>query len=225
MRWNEKRPRQKVVVVDGPDGTGKTNIAYALSKAMDVPYFRMPSQHENWRKGRFKEALEFDQTYIAEFLRQTRMGVVIDRAYPAEWAYSRAFGRETNEEVLQQVDTAFARFGAYIVVPLRHDYSENKRDELVPNEMLPVLHTRYEEFCRWSKCSTIRIYVDAFDNSLSRQIPKIVEEFDWEGNVSDISFDVVLDRVKAPKDGPPRAEEIVERIVNGFKGRIGSSYE
>ena len=84
-----------VIIFEGPDGVGKTEIARALEKEIrisslfpdepwktPIPYFRMGSQHENWRKGRFKDALEFDQTYISEFLAQTKFSVIIDRAYP-----------------------------------------------------------------------------------------------------------------------------------------------
>src|SRR3954464_5618431 len=100
MTWSAYQEQWRIIF-DSPDGTGKTNIAQALAKELRVPYFRMGSQHDNWRARKFKEALEFDQTYISEFLSQTKHSVIIDRAYPSEWVYSRVYGRETNEEVLR----------------------------------------------------------------------------------------------------------------------------
>jgi len=63
--------KQTVIIMEGPDGCGKTEIGKALSKQFGIPYFKVNSEHENWRKGKFKEALEFDQTYITQFLKQT----------------------------------------------------------------------------------------------------------------------------------------------------------
>lgn len=165
---------QKVIIFDSPDGTGKTNISQALSQELKVPYFRMGSQHDNWRRGKFKTALEFDQTYISEFLRQTGHSVIIDRAYPSEWVYSRVFGRDTNTKVLFQVDEAFAKMGTTIVIPLRHDYSKSREDEVVLNSELPKLHDAYLEFQKWTQCNTIAIYVDDFENDLNRELPLII---------------------------------------------------
>lgn len=170
---------QKIIIFDSPDGTGKTNIAQALSMDLKIPYFRMDTQHQNWRKGKFKEALEFDQPYLAEFIRQTHSNVIIDRAYPAEWVYSRVFDRPTNDEVLEQIDLAFARMGAYIVIPVRHDYSKARKDDLVDKKHLPLLHETYMEFARWSRCTTITIYVDAFGNDLKKEIAALKEDLDF----------------------------------------------
>ena len=198
---HEKIPTrtQKIVILDSPDGTGKTEIAYALSKELKVPYFRMATQHENWRKNKFKEALEFDQTYLAEFVRQTRASVVIDRAYPAEWVYSQVFKRPTNMDVLKTVDEAFARMGAYIVIPLRHDYSKSRKDEVVSPDKLKPLHDKYLEFREWTLCSTVTIYVDAFNNDLKKQLPLIIDELDFARNMG-MNFDITLDRPVAEKD-------------------------
>lgn len=201
--WYPKRPRltQKIVIFDSPDGTGKTNIANGLSKKIGVPYFRMDTQHDNWRKKRFQEALEFDQTYIASFLRQTHGNVIMDRAYPSEWVYSKVFKRETNEQVLERVDREFAQMGAYIIVPLRRDYANNREDEVVPKEKLQALHDTYLAFCQWSRCTTIKIFVDDFSDDLEKELAAIVPEFDFDRD-PDMLFlkDVVLAKPVAKKD-------------------------
>lgn len=169
---------QRIVIFDSPDGTGKTEMAKELTNysfiVNNAPYFRMGSQHRNFVEGRFKTALEFDQTYIAEFLRQTGHSVVIDRAYPSEWVYSKAFDRETNEEVLNAVDEQFAQMGAVIVIPLRRDYSKNREDEVVKKEMLQDIADLYEDFIDWTSCRTISIYVDDFENDLKKEIPPLI---------------------------------------------------
>ena len=48
-----QKPRNtsRVVVMEGPDACGKTNIGQGIALALAVPYFRMRTQHENWRNG------------------------------------------------------------------------------------------------------------------------------------------------------------------------------
>lgn len=199
-----KKLDQKIVIFDSPDGTGKTNIARALSRELKIPYFRMDSQHDNWRTGRFKEALEFDQTYISSFLSQTKCDVIIDRAYPSEWVYSRVYGRSTNDDVLRKVDDEFARMGTYIVIPLRRDYSSSRADEVVTPDKLKPLHDRYVEFCEWTKCSTIQIYVDDFENDVDRELPLLLGELDFDRQVSPLlptmATNVILQRPHDEKD-------------------------
>ena len=170
--------KQQIYIFDSPDGTGKTEIAKELSRKINVPYFKMTTEHENWRKGTFKEALRFDQTYIVEFLKQTRYSAIIDRAYPAEWVYSNVFGRGTDYEVLKRVDEQFALLKATIIIPLRKDYSNSREDEVVPHEKLQTIHNMYNEFCDWTMCSTLRIYVDTYGNNLKREIDAIYSGLD-----------------------------------------------
>ena len=164
---------QRVIIFDSPDGTGKTNMAQALSERTGISYFRMASQHDNWRAGKFKTALEFDQTYISEFLRQTKLSVIIDRAYPSEWVYSRVYNRETNLEVLRLVDDTFASFGTTIVIPLRRDYRGSREDEVVEQSMLPRLHDAYLDFEKWTRCKTCILYVDELNDDIQEELPII----------------------------------------------------
>jgi len=170
--------KQRIIIFDSPDGTGKSNIAQALGHRLGIPYFKMNTEHENWRKGKFKEALEFDQTYIYQFLKQTGYTAIIDRAYPAEWVYSKVYGRETNDKLLLDLDRGFAELGTTIVVPLRRDYSKNRKDELVENSMLPKLDEAYHEFCKWTKCNVIKIHVDDFDDSLDAELA-FIQRWIW----------------------------------------------
>lgn len=162
-----------IIVLEGPDGCGKTNIGMALSEDMGIPYFKMNTEHDNWRKGRFKEALQFDQTYLAQFLKQVECSVIIDRAYPSEWVYSQVYNRETDMKVLREVDDMFASIGANIIVTVRSDYSVNEKDELIENEMLPILHKKYLEFLNWTKCKSSLIYVDSYNDDLDLELPAI----------------------------------------------------
>jgi thymidylate kinase len=167
---------QRIIIFDGPDGTGKTNIAQALSEKISVPYFKFSGEADYWRKGQFKTALEFDQPFMLEFLKQTRYDVIWDRAYPAEYVYSQIYDRETNMELIGKLDAEYARLGAWIVIPMRENYTDSRPDELVSRDALRSLHDGYEDFCnKFTLCSTLRLYVDTFNNDIDQELAAILE--------------------------------------------------
>jgi thymidylate kinase len=208
---------QRVIIFDSPDGTGKSNIGFALSQRLSVPYFKVSTESQYWRKGQFKTALEFDQTYLIQFLEQTNYDVIIDRAYPAEWVYSQVYGRETNMPLLKELDERFARIGTNIIIPVRENYSKNRADELVDNEMLPKLHEGYLRFRDWTRCKTITIYVDSYEENLRDELDAITPELNFSLFSYD-NFDVTLHRSIKHKFSDEEIKEaqrkILEKAVN-----------
>ena len=186
MKYQQPRPlrKQKIVIFDSPDGTGKTNIAQGLSMDLKVPYFRVPTQEKNWADRNFVSSLRYGEPMMLNMIKQLNMDIILDRAYPAEWVYSQVYGRETDMDVLERVDNEFANMGAYIVVPLRRDYTNSRHDHLVSKEMLKPLHDKYLEFLQWTKCSTIAIYVDEYKNDLKTEIELIKTSLEWGGDLS-----------------------------------------
>ena len=171
---------QKVIIFDSPDGTGKTNIAQALSAKLNIPYFKYPAEHAFWKADLFATALEFDQKFMASYLYQTKSNLVWDRAYPSEWVYSQVFKRQTSFGTLRDIDNIYALLGAWIVVPLRTDYSNSREDDLVTNQQLAYLHDKYNEFCdEWTSCNTLRIYVDTFSNNLNSEITALIDHLSF----------------------------------------------
>lgn len=159
-----------IIIFEGPDRTGKTEMAKELANRFHIPYFKMTTEYENWQKGKFKEALEFDQPYLLEFLRQTKTSVVIDRAYPSEFVYSRVFDRQSNNDLLWKIDEGFANLGTQIIVSRRISYSESEKDDLIPDEKFPLIDKVYQDFMMRTKCNVADIFVDYFNNDLSEEM-------------------------------------------------------
>jgi hypothetical protein len=90
--------------------------------------------------------------------------------------------------VLAKVDDAFAELGVVIIVPLRKNYASTV-DEIIPVSKMLRIHEAYEEFCVWTSCKTIRLYVDEFYNDLKEEIQEIkkglkdVEEFGFDFSI------------------------------------------
>ena len=189
----KKTEQQQILILDSPDGTGKTNIAQGLCARLDLPYFRCNKQHSFFKEeGAFKKALTYGDTLMVDFIEQTKVSVVLDRAYPAEWVYSRVYRRETNLSLLDSLDRAFSDMGAWIIIPVRHDYSNARDDEVIEKPFLPLIHDEYvNKFRYWTMCNTITVYVDAYGDDLNAELDAIVPELRFES--PDAKYIVELD--------------------------------
>ena len=167
--------KQKIIIFDGPDMCGKTEMACKLSDIYNVPYFKKKNEWEFFEKdpSYFKNALTYGDPYFASYLEQTKASVIMDRWYPSEWVYSRVFNRGTNDEVLERVDSMIAALGGKIIIPFRTSY-EGLVDmfESVTPEKMQEIEGVYREFAKWTKCPVLFLNVD--DENLQREINEIV---------------------------------------------------
>ena len=159
-----------VILFDGSDKVGKTEMSRELSKRIDVPYFKNESEWHAFSKDRsyFSNALKYGDPYFYNFLKMTGTSVILDRSYPSEWVYSRVYNRSTDHEALTYVDDLAAKVGVKIVVPYRTSY-EGMHDDMhdIDCKAMQKISDMYAEFIKWTKCETLRLCVDS-------------EDIDWE---------------------------------------------
>jgi adenylate kinase family enzyme len=152
-----------IILMEGPDACGKSTIGKALAEEICIPYFKVSTEHRNWKeKDSFMNALRYDQTYLVELLQQTRQDIIVDRAYPSEWVYSKVFKRATHESLLVDIDKAFAQIGTTIVVCTRFVPVDTYDDAIIPVGKFEELRITYDKFIEWTACNVIRMNVDHF---------------------------------------------------------------
>jgi thymidylate kinase len=183
MQNNEVRAHQRTIIFDGPDNCGKTNIGLELSKRTCIPYFKNSDEHKYFLSDPtyFVNAIRHVDTYFTSYLEQSASSVILDRAYPSEWVYSQALGRETDMEVLTSLDQRHAAMGTKIVIPIRSSYRGVSDDYEIVNQNIQKIHDLYLEFAKWSRCEVLILNVD--DEDIEREIREI-SEFVSEKNVA-----------------------------------------
>jgi thymidylate kinase len=165
--------KQHVIIFDGPDGCGKTQMSQALANELEIPYFKNCDEHRYFLQdpSYFLHAVRYVDTYFTSFLEQSGASVILDRAWPSEWIYGSVLGRKVDFEVLRELDSRHARLGTKIIVPVRSNY-ENSSDEYEAiNDNIEKIHERYLEFAEWSKCDVLVMNVD--DENLERELSDI----------------------------------------------------
>ena len=168
-------PRQNIIIFDGPDMCGKTEMAQELSSRTGIPYFKNEFEWDYFEEdpSYFKNALTYGDPYFASYLSQTGASVIMDRWYPSERVYSKDFKRRTNKDVLSMVDTMMASLEAKIIIPYRSTY-EGLRDqfESVTPQKMKDIEGEYRQFSEWTKCDVFWLNVD--DEDLDREMNEIL---------------------------------------------------
>jgi DNA polymerase III delta prime subunit len=162
-----------ITIFDGPDRVGKTNMAQALAREIGVTYFKNQDEHKYFLKdpNYFIHAIRYVDTYFASYLEASSTSIIMDRAWPSEWVYSKALGRLTDDAVLKELDVRHANLGTRIIVPLRTDYSSVKDEYDIVNDNIWKIHDLYVEFTQWTSCSCLKLNVD--DEDLDRELTEI----------------------------------------------------
>jgi hypothetical protein len=168
--------QQRILLIEGPDNNGKTHIGQKLSQMLEIPYFKNTDEWGAFLKKPeyFVNTLNYAEPFFLNYLKQTKASIILDRSYPSEWVYSKAFNRKTDMHQLQRVDEAYAELGAKIIICHRTDYT-NQVDELFPEQIdsskLVDIDELYNQFAVWTKCKLLRLNVD--DENMSREIADI----------------------------------------------------
>jgi thymidylate kinase len=156
---------QRILLMEGADGTGKTTLAKALSSELSIPYFKRNNEDFKncteeafWKNEAFKNSLYFDQTYIAQFLKQTGYSTILDRAWPSEYVYSQVFCRNTDFQLLTELDDFYSNLRAKIIITrCRKPFRE---DNLVGADYFEQVRYMYNLFSQWTKCDVITLEMD-----------------------------------------------------------------
>lgn len=173
---DEVRALQRIVIFEGPDGCGKTNMAAELSRMTSIPTFKNRGEWDNFEKpdDYFVKCMRFgDFGYFSQFLKQTGTSVILDRSWPSEAVYSRVLGRKTDHGVIDALDDIYSLMGTKIVIATRSCYDEViDQFASIDADVLKRLHDEYLEFAAWTKCDSLVLNVD--DEDLGREMAQIM---------------------------------------------------
>lgn len=170
---------QRVIIFEGPDKVGKTQIAQELSRRIGVPYFKNENEAKNFLdpKSYFVDTLRYADPYFISFLKQTGHSAIIDRHYMSEWVYANVFKRETDIYALHRTDQAMADMRAVMVICYRSDYVGKKDDlfpEMIDSERLQKLHDEYLRVASTSKMQGRILWLNVDDENLNREVDDLL---------------------------------------------------
>jgi thymidylate kinase len=169
--------KSKIILFEGPDQSGKSTIAKALSTLIDIPYYKNSMERNQKRRGQTKLMTEFAVPYLFNFLEQVPSACIMDRNYPSEFCYGQVEERDIDLDQIRLLDDWFTEFfDSCIIVCYKTQYPDF-HDETTPVHHLDALVQKYQEFVRWTHCPRV-LLLDTTSGDQEQQLKTILEFLD-----------------------------------------------
>lgn len=153
------------IIIEGPDGAGKSTLAKSLAGALDMNILKMTANGGQ---------------SVPEYLQKLACdGVIIDRCWVSEQVYSDLFGREPridndDAEALTEF-CEFARIPIIVLLPPLHvvigrlnERGDEYADVVCPN--IVEIHKRYQE---WAEAHDAAIALE--DNNPATAMKEVLK--------------------------------------------------
>lgn len=175
---------QRIIIFEGPDDTGKSDIAKALSKLIGVPYFKNKIEDSIFEDGNSDNAI-YSGLYMTQFLVDTGYDIILDRFHASEFVYSEVYNRETDADSIVDMDEDLGNLNTTIVYCYK-DNLEDYSDHLVDKETIKEIKDKYHLFFQITDCNVLLLQTDS--ENLEWQIAHITDFLrraklnKWHGN-------------------------------------------
>lgn len=146
---------QKIIVFEGPDNTFKSPLAKKLSEKINVPLFKNKQEKELFREqDAYYYEFRYSQSYITQFLNQTKYSIILDRSWPSQFVYSKITNRKFDYDHWLKIDKDFSEMNTFVFITYRKDYSRCI-DDLFSNQEIIKQDSLYRQFDNESCCKNI----------------------------------------------------------------------
>ncbi len=174
-----------ILLFEGVDNTGKTELAKAVSSKYNAFYFRMNNQIPSLSRedsANMQKYIYQEWYLLYDFIRQSKLkNIVFDRSYISEYAYGyvlrqKTYSHKTDSKIFM-IDQLFKELDSHVVYcykdkdTLFKDYS----DKYVTSKKIPLLEKRYENYLSKTLLPTHKINMSSRDIKIELSQLKIGE--------------------------------------------------
>lgn len=168
---------KRILLFEGPDRCGKTEIGSALARNLNITYFKNKSEHENFINEDTLVKFKIETQYLLQQLKGLEYknnGIVLDRHFPSEYVYSKVYKRKTDEDLIWHFDNEFAKLGTVLIYCYKSEYKYFS-DEIIKLEEIGKIRDVYEnDYLKKTKMQVISI--DTSDEDLDTQLTTIFKK-------------------------------------------------
>jgi thymidylate kinase len=166
-----------IIIFEGPDRTGKSEIGQTLADVLNIAYFKNPNEHNNFKEYNTLDAFRYDTKYILSLIQADvfkNSGIILDRHFPSEYVYAKVYNRKTDENLIWHYDNEFAKLNATIIYCYKSTYDDFS-DELISENDIKNIRNVYEnDYLKNTKMNIIKL--ETSNENLQEQISYIMSK-------------------------------------------------
>jgi hypothetical protein len=164
--------RNRSIIIEGVDNSGKTTIAKALARQLGMQYFKHTSQTRNFKDARFYDTAYVEAFYLIDMLKQLSFdgGIIFDRHIPSEFAYGLTYDRQVNHRDIELIDFELSKLGT-VCIFCEKNYDKPFEDEVIDFDKVELLRSNFHKFFEQSAMRTL--YLDTTAENLEDQLIQI----------------------------------------------------
>lgn len=151
---------EKVFIIDGPDGTGKTTLANKLSEIYNIPIYHL-TYYKDQKK--FQKQFDAATNKIQQWIRGESGGFILDRYILSEYAYHQAYRPDEPilagaDLMLEMLEHRSSTGEIDVIISLPHNKEKwfnffielsKNRKEMYNDEKMLIVYEEYLKF--WKK--------------------------------------------------------------------------
>ncbi len=162
--------KQQLIIFEGPDLCGKTNIAEEVSKRLNIPVYKSGREHDLFHdKDSQYLTLKYGNFEMIKILETTSTSIMFDRFFPSEWVYSQVYDRTRDLDLVLEYDKYWSSLGGKIIWLDKPEM--DGEDELIESSRYNEIRQKYKQYMTMTNCRVLRL--DTTDRDLEAQVSKI----------------------------------------------------
>lgn len=128
------------IILEGPDGCGKTTVAGMLSHSMGIPIIKMPNMKKYFDLDLTEEFSELYNKTVCQF---KQYDFIQDRGFPSSVVYSKVYGRNIDLMEIAQIQHNLNP-DVFILVATDEILKQRRPvDEIISDEFRSKINSEY----------------------------------------------------------------------------------
>jgi thymidylate kinase len=160
-----------IIFIEGPDGTGKSNIAEALADKYEMKVYKNDAEFRLYNEdstNKFINLLRYSGPAEYHMTKLLSPDIIFDRNYISEYAYSKAFNRETDLSLIKAFDSLYSKLNSMVIYCYKEEY-KNYEDDFIDLEKISEIDSAYRLY--FDSINTLPIYmIDTTNENLPEQV-------------------------------------------------------
>lgn len=197
---------KNIILFEGHDDSGKSNIATELSKQTNIPYFKCSLEHKMFKQVDCdfdqEHQLKYDTLKFIQLIQQNVINnVIVDRDYVSEYVYGKLFREEkynTNncDYYVKLYDRMYFLTNLLIILTHKPDLNDYK-DELVNLTDAKRVYKRYITFLNFTINNVLML--DTTNKDLENQLYIILNYMNKLKHIYEYNCRVYLEKSQNDK--------------------------